>query len=82
VVRKWQGTPPQSYAWILALGRSKNENLLRLSKVTLFGGDRPCWGEIIPRDVREVDLIEQRKSGLEWLYPAKAKELFNNAGVE
>jgi hypothetical protein len=58
VVRKWQGTPPQSYAWILALGRSKNENLLRLSKVTLFGGDRPRWGEIIPRDVREVDLIE------------------------
>jgi hypothetical protein len=74
--------PPQSYAWIIALDRSKNENLLRLSKVTLLERDQPRWGEIIPRDVRNVDLIERRKSGIVWVYPAKVKELFANARVE
>jgi hypothetical protein len=68
------------HEWILTLGRSKNENLTRLSRVTLL--ERQRWGEVLPRGVREVDLAEKLPSSTEWKYPKEAKELFDVVGVE
>jgi hypothetical protein len=59
---------------------SKNENLTRLSRVTLL--ERQRRGDVLPRGVRELDLAEKLSSSTEWKYSKEVKELFDVAGVK